>query len=91
MADELTPEEVSAELFGPHTIHDPEGRTFVVQVHFDPSTMDQVFDQGLMRYEVRGPDDHGHLWMADWQGEFLVNPADDDIPPLWTIRAKVAL
>jgi len=91
MTDELTPEEVNAELFGPHTIYAPDGTTFVVRAVLDAESVEHVLDPARLQYEVTGPGESGsHLWLANNEGEILDNPAQADPVPL-TIKARTAL
>jgi len=87
----MSDEEAHAALFAPKTIYAPDGTTFVVQIRFDPSTSEEVFDNGLMRYELQGPGEGDHLWLADWMGEILPDPEHDDVPRIWTTKAELAL
>ena len=88
---ELTPEEAENTLFAPHTIYAPDGTTFVMRVESDPNTPEQVFDSGFISFEVVGPGDRSHRWLAGPQGDFVQDPGDDDVPRLWTVKAQLAL
>jgi hypothetical protein len=87
--DELNPDEMLEALQRPHTIWAPDGTTFVASMVI--SEDGGPFDKGLIRYEVRGPDASDHLWLATDEGDLLANPADDDVPRDWTVKARFAL
>lgn len=72
----------------------PDGTTFEVRAMVNPNVHkpEQLDDLPLLlQYEVRGPDGQDHLWLAAWHGELLPNPADEDIPRSWTVKAQHAI
>ncbi len=72
---EMTPEEIDAALHGPYIIYSPDGTSFIAQLQYDASTIDQALgeDQELwMSYNITGPrEEANHTWIADANGELL--------------------
>lgn len=91
---EGAPETLQAELTRPRTIWAPDGTRFDVRIimNDDVRSPEDLNDMArLLQYEVRGPDDEGHLWLVKWDGEFVANPTDDDVPRHWTTKANIAV
>ena len=78
----------------PHTIWAPDGTKFVLTLvpNDDIKSIEQAFDQALLsHWELRGPDENSHLWLANHDGELVSNPSDDDVPKEWTLKAQIAV
>jgi transcriptional regulator with XRE-family HTH domain len=87
----VSPKEVSELVYAPRTVYAPDGTPFTLQLVFDPPTMKQVFNNGETSYELRGPGDKSHLWLANRDGYILEDPSHDDVPQMWTVMARLAL
>ena len=89
----LSPEDVDALLSEPRAIFAPDGTQFVVFAvpNDTASSIDELFDYAPFHYEVRGPGENQHCWLASPQGDFISNPTDDDVPTVWKLKAQIAL
>jgi hypothetical protein len=88
---ELSSEEALEILLAPRTIYAPDGTTFTLRLIFDPPSAAKLFESGEMSYEMRGPRDNDHLWLANSDGYLIPDPSHDDIPSIWSLKVELAL
>ena len=92
MPDRADLEKLMEEIRLPRTIWAPDGTRFIATfVDNQEAKTPEIFDFGFIRRELRGPDDHNHLWIFSGLGDRVPNPADDDVPEWWTVLADVAM
>jgi len=78
--DEVSPERAQWELEAPKLVV-VDGVALVIKLvsNDDADDMDQVFDAGFLRYEIKGPVVHDgpmFLWLADAMEDFISDPVE---------------
>jgi hypothetical protein len=71
-----------------------DGVAFVIQLvsNDEAESIDQVFDAGFLRYEIKGPVAQGgpsYLWLADAMEDFISDPVEEP-PTELTSKARQA-
>lgn len=91
--DEISPERAKWELEAPKLVI-VDGVAFVIKLvsNDEAESIDQVFDAGFLRYEIKGPvayDGPSYLWLADAMEDFISDPVEEP-PTELTAKARQA-